>query len=144
LRVFNSEIPVKTPALQPYRYPDASVVCGKAEFENIEGIDTLINPTVIVEVLSPATKRRDRNEKRAAYQALPSLKEYLMLAQDAPHATHFSRQGDKWVRSDYSDLNLVPGCSWIGTPDASRIDSALSTGNASPFLRVITSDTTSS
>ena len=102
-RVFNSEIPIKTQALPPYRYPDTSVVCGEAAFENVEGIDTLINPTVIVEVLSPSTERRDRNEKRAAYQAIPSLKEYLMIAQDAPHATR-SRQGDKWVRSDYGDL----------------------------------------
>jgi Uma2 family endonuclease len=103
--VFNSEIPVKTPTLPPYRYPDASVVCGDATFESVDGIDTLINPTLIVEVLSPGTERRDRNEKRAAYQALPSLMDYLMLAQDAPHATHFARQGEKWVRSDYGDLN---------------------------------------
>ena len=103
--VFNSEIPVKTPTLPPYRYPDTSVVCGEAAFENVDGIDTLINPTLIVEVPSPATERRDRNEKRAAYQALLSLMDYLMLAQDAPHATHFSRQGDEWVRSDYGDLN---------------------------------------
>jgi Uma2 family endonuclease len=103
--VFNSDLPVKTPTLPPNRYPDTSVVCGEAAFEKVDRIDTLINPTVIVEVLSPGTERRDRNEKRAAYQALPSLMDYLMLAQDAPHATHFSRQGDKWVRSDYGDLN---------------------------------------
>lgn len=113
--VFNSEIPVKTPTLPPYRCPDTSVVCGEAAFENVDGIDTLINPTMVVEVLSPATERRDRNEKRAAYQALPSLMDYLMLAQGAPHATHFARQGEKWVRSDYGDLNasivLSIGCS---------------------------------
>ncbi len=103
--VFNSDIPVKTPSLPPYRYPDASVVCGEAAFENIDGIDTLTNPTVIVEVLSPATERRDRNEKRVAYEAVPSVLDYLMLTQGAPHATRFSRQGDKWVRSDYGDLN---------------------------------------
>ena len=81
------------------------MVCGDAAFENVDGIDTLINSTIVVEVLSPATERRDRNEKRAAYQALPSLMDYLILAQDAPHATHFSRQGEKWVRSDQGDLN---------------------------------------
>ena len=112
--VFNTEIPVRTPSLPPYRYPDTSVVCGDAAFENIDGIDTLINPTVIVEVLSPATERRDRNEKRASYQALPSLIDYLMLAQDAPHATHFSRQGDKWVRHDYGDLNASIALESIG------------------------------
>ncbi len=112
--VFNSEIPVKTPSLPPYRYPDTSVACGQAAFENVDGIDALINPTVIVEVLSPATERRDRNEKRAAYQSLPSVMDYLMLAQNAPHATHFSRQGDKWGRSDYGDLNASIVLSSIG------------------------------
>ena len=103
--VFNSDLPVKTPTLLPYRYPDTSVVCGETAFENVDVIDTLINPTLVVEVLSPGTERRDRNEKRAAYQALPSAMDYLMLAQDAPHVTHFSRQDDKWLRSDYGDLN---------------------------------------
>lgn len=112
--VFNSDIPVKTPSLPPYRYPDTSVVCGDAAFENVGGIDTLINPTVIVEVLSPATERRDRNEKRLAYQSLTSLSDYLMLAQDAPHATHFSRQGDKWVRHDHGDLNASITLASIG------------------------------
>ena len=103
--VFNSDLAIKTPSLPPYRYPDASAVCGEAAFENVEGIDVLINQILIVEVLSSATERRDRNEKRLAYQALPSLKDYVMLAQDAPHATHFSRQGSIWNRSDYGDLN---------------------------------------
>jgi Uma2 family endonuclease len=103
--VFNSDLAIKTPILPPYRYPDLSVVCGEATFENIEGTDVLTNPTLIVEVLSPATDRRDRNEKRLAYQALPSVMEYLMLAQDSPHLTQFLRQGVDWTRSDYGDLN---------------------------------------
>ena len=112
--VFNSEIPVKTPSLPPYRYPDTSVVCGDAVFESVDGIDALTNPTVIVEVLSPGTERRDRNEKRAAYQTLPSAMDYLMLAQDAPHATLFSRQGDNWIRTDCGDLNASIVLSSIG------------------------------
>ena len=103
--VFNSDLAIKTPSLPPYRYPDASAVCGEAVFENVGGVDVLINPILIVEVLSSATERRDRNEKRLAYQALPSLKDYVMLAQDAPHATHFFRQGTNWNRLDYGDLN---------------------------------------
>jgi len=112
--VFNSDLAVKTPVLPPYRYPDVSVVCGEAQFENVEGTDVLINPTLIVEVLSPATDRRDRNEKRVAYQSLPSVIEYLMLAQDVPHLTHFLRQGTKWVRADYANLDATIVLSSIG------------------------------
>ncbi|MEN3332887.1 MAG: hypothetical protein V7641_2252 [Blastocatellia bacterium] len=103
---FTSDLPIKTPHLPPYRYPDVSVACGKAEFEKMEGIDALTNPTLIVEVLSPATEGRDRQDKRIAYQSLPSLMEYLLIAQDAPHLTHFVRQGDTWTRSDYADLDV--------------------------------------
>ena len=104
---FTGDLSIKTPALPPYRYPDVSVVCGQAVFEKMEGIDVLTNPTLIVEVLSPATARRDRREKRAAYQALPSLMEYLLIAQDAPHLTHYLRQGETWTRTDASDLKAA-------------------------------------
>lgn len=111
---FTSDLPIKTPLLPPYRYPDASVVCEKAEIEKIEGIEVLTNPTLIVEVLSPATEARDRHEKRTAYQALPSAMEYLLLAQDAPHVTHFQRQANQWVRSDYGDLGATVELPSIG------------------------------
>lgn len=104
---FTGDLAIKTPTLPPYRYPDVSVACGKAVFEKIEGIDVLTNPSLIVEVLSPGTARRDRKEKRVAYQALHSLMEYLLIAQDAPHLTHYLRQGDTWTRTDSSDLNAV-------------------------------------
>jgi Uma2 family endonuclease len=112
--VFNSDLAVKTPVLPPYRYPDVSAVCGEAQFENVEGTDVLINPTLIVEVLSPATGRRDRNEKRVAYQSLPTVIEYLMLAQDVPHLTHFLRQETQWVRADYANLDATIVLSSIG------------------------------
>lgn len=104
---FTSDLPIKTPLPPPYRYPDVSVVCGKAEIENIEGIEALTNPTLIVEVLSPATESQDRHEKRAAYQALPSTNAYLLLSQDAPHVTCFLRHAGEWERSDYGDLNAT-------------------------------------
>src|SRR6266496_3756227 len=61
---FTSDLAIKTSVLPPYRYPDVSVTCDKAEFEKIEGISVLTNPHLIVEVLSTKTERRDRNEKR--------------------------------------------------------------------------------
>jgi len=105
-RAFTAETPIKTPTLPPYRYPDASVACGKLVFERIESVDALVNPILIIETLSPSTESRDRGPKRAAYQALPSLMEFLLVAQDAPHVTHYVRRGNEWVRSDYGSLDL--------------------------------------
>jgi len=105
-RAFTAEQAIKTPTLPPYRYPDAGVVCRKPLYERIETVDELVNPTLIIEVLSPSTESRDRGPKRAAYQALPSLMEYLLVAQDAPHVTHYVRDGNDWVRSDYGSLDL--------------------------------------
>jgi len=105
-RAFTAEQAIKTPTLPPYRYPDASVGCGKLMFERIESVDALVNPILFIEVLSPSTESRDRGPKRAAYQALPSLMEYVLVAQDAPHITHYLRQGNDWARSDYGSLDL--------------------------------------
>lgn len=104
---FTGDLAIKTPLLPPYRYPDVSVACGKAVFERIEGMAVLTNPTLIVEVLSPGTASRDRGDKRAAYQALPTVMEYLLIAQDAPHITHLLRQSETWTRTDYGDLTAT-------------------------------------
>lgn len=117
---FTADLPIKTPQLPPYRYPDVSAACGKAEFEKVEGIDALTNPTLIVEVLSPATERRDHHEKRMAYQAIPSLMEYLLIAQDAPHVTHLLRQGGTWTRAEYDNLEATVELSSIGCMLAPR------------------------
>ena len=101
---FTSDLAIKTIALPPYRYPDVSVICGEAQFEKMEGIAVLANPTLIIEVLSSKTEKRDRNEKRLACQAIPSVMEYLLIAQDSPHITHYIRQSDIWRRSDSGDL----------------------------------------
>ena len=106
-RAYSGGVPVQTPSLPPYRYPDASVVCGKPVFVNINRIDVLTNPVIIVEVLSPATEHLDKEEKRNAYQRLASVKEYLIVAQDAPHVTQYLRQGGRWARKDYGDLQAA-------------------------------------
>lgn len=84
---FTEGSPIKTPKLPPYRYPDASVVCGESQFESINGIDALLNPLLIVEVLSPPTETAGREEKRIAYQAIESLPEYLLIAPDKVEVT---------------------------------------------------------
>ena len=101
---YSGSVPIQTPSLPPYRYPDVSVVCGKPDYVNISGIDVLTNPVLIIEVLSPGTEHLDKEAKRYAYQKLASLKEYLIVAQDAPHITQYRRQGRRWVRQDFGDL----------------------------------------
>lgn len=101
---FSGGVPIQTPSLPPYRYPDASVVCGEPVFTTISGIDVLTNPLIIVEVLWPGTEHLDKEAKRYAYQKIASVKEYLIVAQDAPHITAYRRQGRCWVRQDVGDL----------------------------------------
>lgn len=103
-QAYTEGIPIKTPKLPPYRYANGSVVCGESRFENMRGIHALINPLVIVEVRSPTTAEANKNDKRIAYQAIKSLQEYLLIAQDEPQITQYIRQGDFWMVKDYSDL----------------------------------------
>ena len=92
-----------------YTYPDVVAVCGEARFEDAH-IDTLLNPTVIVEVLSPSTEAYDRGEKFAQYRRLETLREYVLVAQDQMRIEHYRREGLEWVLTEISDpggtLNL--------------------------------------
>ncbi|MFZ4826801.1 MAG: Uma2 family endonuclease [Phototrophicaceae bacterium] len=76
---FSSDLRVKIQPNTSYVYPDLTVVCGQRLY-TIE--QALLNPTLIIEVLSPSTAQYDRTVKRALYQQLPSLRAYLMIAQD--------------------------------------------------------------
>jgi Uma2 family endonuclease len=91
---FTSDQAVSVPKLPPYRYPDASVVCAEPVYETFGGISALLNPILLVEVLSAESEIRDRETKRVAYQAIPTLRDYLIIAQDAPHAALWTRQTD--------------------------------------------------
>jgi Uma2 family endonuclease len=76
--VLPSHMRVSTPSHDSYMYPDASIVCGKPQLED-EQFDTLLNPSVIFEVLSPSTRNVDKGRKFFFYQQIPSLKEYIMI-----------------------------------------------------------------
>lgn len=97
---FNSEIRIKVPDAWPYRYPDVSVVCGEPFFELLLGVEILINPIVLVEVLSESTAAYDLGEKFTAYQSIESFKEYLLVSQDRPHVIHYVRQENGWLRTE--------------------------------------------
>jgi Uma2 family endonuclease len=80
-------------ATSNYTYPDLSIVCGEWKFEDSRQ-DCLLNPRLIIEVLSPSTERHDRGWKFRNYQLIPSFEEYLLVSQDEPRIERFSRQGD--------------------------------------------------
>lgn len=113
--VYVAAMRVRLPVDEVYVYPDVVAVCRSPEFEDAEE-DTLLNPTLIVEVLSPSTESYDRGSKFAYYRTLPSFAEYLLLTQDRVHAEHHVRQGDDgWLltetdrREDVLELPSI-GC----------------------------------
>ncbi len=84
-----------------YTYPDVVVVCGPAKFTN-EREETLVNPSLIVEVLSPSTESYDRGRKFEHYRTIPSLTDYVLVSQDAPLVEHFVRQpSGSWLLTEY-------------------------------------------
>ena len=97
-----SDLRVKVSARGMYTYPDLVVVYGEAEFEDAQ-VDTLLNPTLIVEVLSPSTEAYDRGAKFGYYRQLPSLREYLLVAQDQVLLEHFVREDGGWLLTAATD-----------------------------------------
>lgn len=105
--VFNSDMRVKVSPTGLYTYPDLVVVCGRPRFEDRE-LDTLLNPTVVVEILSKSTEAYDRGEKFTQYRTLESLTDYLLISQERPHIERFTRQeGGLWLFSDSIGLDAV-------------------------------------
>jgi Uma2 family endonuclease len=84
-----------------YTYPDVVVVCGEPRFED-EHLDTLLNPTVIIEVLSESAERYDRGKKFGFYRTAESLAEYVLVAQDELRIEQYAKQADgRWLLSDH-------------------------------------------
>lgn len=103
---FNSDMRVKVPAALPYHYPDVSVVCGESVIEELNGQELLVNPVLIVEVLSPSTATYDLKDKFTAYQSIDSFREYLIVSQDRPHIIQHIRQSkNRWLRIDIEGLD---------------------------------------
>lgn len=93
--VYPSDMRVKVSSTGRYTYPDVVVVCDEPQFEDSH-FDTLLNPTVLIEVLSPSTAAYDRGEKFASYQKLDSLCEYVLISQDSICVEHYLRQEQDW------------------------------------------------
>lgn len=92
-RVFNSDQRVRVPSKRKYLYPDVTVVCDQPQFADDEK-DVLLNPLLIVEVLSDSTEKYDRRRKFFYYQEIESFREYLLVDQNSPLIQHFIKQPD--------------------------------------------------
>jgi len=105
-RVSGSNVKVMVPEYPPYRYPDLTVVCGERKQEIMGGLQVLLNPQMIIEVLSPSTEAFDRGAKFTYYKSISSLREYLLIATRFPHVSHFVKQGEnEWVNRDANGLD---------------------------------------
>jgi Uma2 family endonuclease len=112
--VYAADMRVRVSPAGLYTYPDVIVVYGEAKFSD-EQKDTLINPNVIIEVLSESTKDYDRGGKFEQYRTLESFKEYVLVAQDKPHVEHFMRQPDnRWILTETNKLGDSIELSHIG------------------------------
>ncbi len=106
IRVFSSNLKIKVPKCETYRYADATVVLGKPAIEKFYDFDLLTNPSLIVEVLSPSTKSFDLGDKFTYYKSIESFTEYLLIDQDRPHVVLYTKQAENaWLHREYNSLN---------------------------------------
>jgi len=103
--VFNSDMKVRVPSSRKFHYPDATVVCDKPQYADDEK-DVLLNPLVLVEVISDSTAAYDRGKKFQYYQEIESFQEYLLVAQDEPVVERFVKQpDDSWIYTKVEGLD---------------------------------------
>jgi Uma2 family endonuclease len=98
---YSGDMRVRIPTTRAYMYPDVVVVCGDPQFED-DYVDTLLNPTVLIEVLSESTERYDRGRKFGFYRTIESLSEYVLVAQDELRVEQYAKQPDgRWLLTDH-------------------------------------------
>jgi Uma2 family endonuclease len=112
--VFGGDMRVKVSATGLYTYPDISALCGERQLED-DAFDTLLNPSVIIEILSPSTEAYDRGVKFAHYQRIASLQVYALIAQDQRRIEIYRRQErDNWLYSAVDGLDAKVSLDVIG------------------------------
>jgi len=113
---YNTDLKVKVEATGLFTYPDISVVCGEQRFLDEEG-DVLLNPGLMVEVLSESTEAYDRGKKFEHYRQIPSLREYLLVSQTEPHIELFTRQPNgEWNLKEAVGLDAELELASLKTP----------------------------
>lgn len=104
---YNGDLRVKVEATGLFTYPDLSIVCGTAQLLDDQK-DTLLNPTVIIEVLSDSTEAYDRGKKFEHYRRIPTLREYLLVSQNEPLIEQFLRQqNEQWLLREVAGLKSI-------------------------------------
>ena len=98
--VYSNDMRVRTSPIGAYFYPDVAVVCDRPVFED-NVFDTLLNPIIVVEVLSPTTEAYDKGEKFAHYQELTSLREYILVSQNRIGVEHHRLVKTQWVQTEF-------------------------------------------
>lgn len=102
-RAFGSDLRLRAPG-GLFTYPDVMLICGQLELSP-DRPDTVVNPAVLVEVLSDATRDYDRGEKFALYKTIPTLREYVLIEQDRVAVDHFQlKTPSNWASASYSSL----------------------------------------
>jgi Uma2 family endonuclease len=103
-KVYSHDMRLKVAATGLYTYPDVVALCGEVHFDDDQR-DTLLNPHLLIEVISKSTEGYDRGEKSAHYRRIESLAEYLLISQDKYRIEQFVRQPDnQWLMSEVSKL----------------------------------------
>jgi Uma2 family endonuclease len=100
---FNSDLRIWIPKYRCGVYPDAMVVDGQLQFHDGRE-DEILNPLLIIEVLSPSTQKYDRTDKFEMYRSISSICEYLLVRQDRPFVERYTKQSKGWLFSDFEDL----------------------------------------
>jgi Uma2 family endonuclease len=113
---FNSDLRVRIAGRQQTAYPDVSVICGNIEYDPDDPAGhTVLNPRVIVEVLSDSTEAYDRGDKFAAYRQAASFEEYVVVSHKRPRIETYYRQSDgRWTLAFYVDLKAAAKLQAIG------------------------------
>jgi Uma2 family endonuclease len=115
-RVFNSDLRVLVQHSGFYTYPDVSVICGKTEFAPSH-TDTVINPIVIVQVLSASTRDHDMGYKFELYRGLPSLQHYLLIEADKAYVHYFRKvEAGQWLMIEVIDTSGAIELTGLGIP----------------------------
>jgi Uma2 family endonuclease len=101
---FGSDLRIHVPKNTLYTYPDFSIICGDLKTTD-DKFDTVVNPTVIVEILSPSTQRYDRLEKFSLYRDIETFKEYILVDSRKLHIQKHQFTEEGWLLSDYKNIN---------------------------------------
>jgi len=114
--VYDSNLRVRIPRTVLYTYPDATIFCGRPDIDpNDPTGQTIPNPRVLIEILSPSTEAYDRGEKFGRYRQLESLEESVLFSQASPRAESFLRQaGGTWLLTPTSGLDRTVTIQSIG------------------------------